>query len=59
MYVPHNVCIYLAAYAGGLAGIGVAGASTVASDYAYSAQQIDAFAQAVDIAWGVLTAMGA
>jgi hypothetical protein len=55
-YSANNLCVYLAAFAGGLAGLTASGKfllDAIRSDYAYPAQQADAFAQAVDQAWGV------
>lgn len=54
-YTPINVDIYVAAYAGALAGIAVSGkiiSDPSSADYMVPAAQAGAFAQAFDIAWG-------
>lgn len=54
-YTPNNVCIYLYAFAGGLAGLAASGRyleDSSQNDYVFPAEQADAFAQAIDTAWG-------
>lgn len=55
MYVPLNPPIYLAAYGGCLSGLGAAGrylSDPRPIDYELQAASADAFAQALDAAWG-------
>jgi len=57
-YNPNNSAVYLAAIAGSLAGIAASGqylSDANEADYMYPAEQADAFAQAVDTAWGAHT----
>ena len=49
-YTPNNPPIYLAAFAGAIAGLGASGQPF--GDVSYSAAMSDAFSQAVDIAFG-------
>lgn len=54
-YTPNNLCVYLAAFTGGIAGLAAAGkylGDARQSDYTYPAEQADALAQAIDEAWG-------
>lgn len=54
-YTPNNVCVYLSAFAGALAGLAATGkylTDASEGDYALPAEQADAFAQATDMAWG-------
>jgi hypothetical protein len=53
MYVPNNTPVYLAAFAGALAGLGAPNQPIV--DVDNSAEMADAFAQALDTVWGVTT----
>jgi hypothetical protein len=59
-YIPLNVNVYTAAFAGAIAGSGVPDGSfivdPVSGDYAPAANIAAVFAQAVDTAWGVTTA---
>lgn len=57
MYVPVNVNVYCAAYAGAFSGLAVSGRqlqneSPTSSNYVFLAAVAGAFAQAVDVAWG-------
>lgn len=57
-YVPNDSCVYLAAFAGGFAGIRASGTyltDVTQADYTFPAEQADAFAQAVDTAWASST----
>lgn len=56
MYVPQNQAVYLAAFTGALAGMGVAGRalqSAVPLDYEALTQTAGAFAEAFDTTWGL------
>jgi hypothetical protein len=55
-YAANNPAIYVAAFAGGLAGLATFGrypTDTAQSRYAHIAQQADAFAQEIDAVWGI------
>src|SRR5271157_76752 len=56
MYVPFHTPIYLAAFAGCLAGLGAAGRylnDPNPADYDLQARSADAFAQQFDTSWGI------
>ncbi len=58
-YVPFNLSVYVAAYAGAIAGMGASDrvpSSTVVSSYAGLSATAGAYAQAFDTAWGTVRA---
>jgi hypothetical protein len=57
-YTPLNVCVYLKAFAGCLAGLGAAGTYLTdpnEGDYTWAARMADAYAQQFDTTWGAVT----